>query len=188
MKDKTNLLIAILFGGLVILTVYRVRLITTVLPLNESTQTTAEWQIDTEFEVYGNGAIGVYPSLTPLKKCVRIDTFDITLREVGGGYLESIQENDSTNTDFKRICHDKPVSFGEIFNSPDNEIDSLVATYHWSDSTGNRPDVAINLLKRTSISLADPEKSTDVVILLYPILWMAIGVLILAKLTKLIKD
>jgi hypothetical protein len=187
MKDKTNKLIVILLGALIILTIYRGRFITVFVPVNDSKQFVSGWKLETEFEVYSNGAIGIYPRLSTVDDCGRIDTFHISLQEVGGGLLESLNANDQSKTG-GRICADRPASFGMIFNAPNGQIDSLVARFYWVDSAEVTSQTQIGLVKNTRFSLGDYEKSPDILILLYPILWIAFGVLILAKVTKLIKD
>jgi hypothetical protein len=194
MKDKTSLLIVILFGALVVLTVYRGRLLTYTVP-SATVRSDAAWRLYGEFEVYSDGDIGVYPYLSPLDECKRIDSLGIRLQSKNDSGLrfDPVQRNGSfsgedSDKGLKKICPGDSIGFSEIFEVPDDKVDSLVAIFIWKDSAGITSNTKIDLVKKTSFSLGGSEKSSDILILLYPILWMAFGVLILAKLTKLIKD
>jgi hypothetical protein len=194
MKDRTSLLIVILFGALVVITVYRGRLVTYTVP-SATVRSDPAWRLSAEFEVYGDGDIGIYPYLTPLDECKRFDFLGIKLQSKKDSQLRfnPVQRNDNYSDQnsvksHKKICPGDSISFAEIFEVPDDEVGSLTAIFIWKDSTGITSNSRVDLVKKTSFSLGGREKSSDVLILLYPILWMAFGVLILAKLTKLIKD
>jgi hypothetical protein len=194
MKDRTSLLIVILFGALVVLTVYRGRFVTYTVP-SATVRSAPAWRLSAEFEVYGDGDIGVYPYLAPLNECNRFDSLSVKLqsKKNSGLRFSPVRRNDTysdQNSDksHKKICPGDSISFPEIFEVPDDEADSLTVIFTWRDSAGTFPNTQIDLVKQTSFTLGGYEKSSDVLILLYPILWMAFGVLILAKLTKLIKD
>jgi hypothetical protein len=194
MKDKTSLLIVILFGALVVLTVYRGRIVTYTVP-SAIVRSDPAWRLSAEFEVYSDGDIGVYSYLSPLDECKRFDSLSIKLQSKNdsGFRFNPVQRNGKSSGEdwdksLKKICPGDSISFAEIFEVPDDEVDSLTAIFIWKDSTGITSTSRVDLVKKTSFSLGGYEKSSNVLILLYPILWMAFGVLILAKLTKLIKD
>jgi hypothetical protein len=194
MNDRTSLLIVILFGALVVLTVYRGRFVAYTVP-SATVQSGEGWRLSTEFEVYGDGDIGIFPYLSPLDECKRFDALSVKLQSKNDSGLRfnPVQRNgnysdQNSDKSRKKICPGDSISFSEIFEAPDDKIDSLTAIFVWKDSAGITSNTQIDLVEKTSFSLGDYEKSSDVLILLYPILWMAFGVLILAKLTKLIKD
>jgi hypothetical protein len=194
MKDRTLLLIVILFGALVVLTVYRGRIVTYTVP-SATVQSHPAWRLSAEFEVYGDGDIGIYPYLSPVDECKRLDSLSIKLQSKKNSGLrfnpvmkDGNYSDQNSDKSHKKICPGDSIGFYEIFEVPDDEVDSLTAIFIRKDSAGITSNTQIDLVKKTSFSLGGYDKSSDVLILLYPILWMAFGVLILAKLTKLIKD
>jgi hypothetical protein len=194
MKDRTSLLIVILFGALVVITVYRGRFVTYTVP-SATVQSHPAWRLSAEFEVYGNADIGIYPYLTPLDECKQFDSLSVKLQSKKDSRLRfnRLQRNDNYSDQnsvksHKKTCPGDSISFAEVFEVPDDKVDSLTVIFAWKDSAGTSSNTQIDLVKKTSFTLGGDEKSSDVLILLYPILWMAFGVLILAKLTKLIKD
>jgi hypothetical protein len=192
MKDRTTQLIVILLGALIILTVYRGRFVTYTIP-SVAVKSGTDWRLSTEFEVYGDGAIGVYSYLSPLRKCNRFDSTSISLqsRQNQAGDFRLMQFNKHLSNQkpevlLNEICPGDSMGLSYVFEVPKG-TDSLAAIFSWTDSTGISTNARIDLLRKTSFSFKRNDEP-DILILLYPILWMAFGVLILAKLTKLIKD
>jgi hypothetical protein len=188
LNDNINLLIVLLFASLAYITLFKGRWsdkvkLTDVYNTDQRIRLSKTTFIDPVYSIEANnGIFNVDGNFTFLNDSLSIDTLIITLTEINDkNSREKSQVAVSTNINGSRSA------IHQVFQNVSKGSQRFLVGFNFKESTGRRFKTTIDLKRTKNFELA-ARNERDLIIVLYPVLWIAFGVLVLVKITNLVRD
>ena len=187
LNDNINLLIVLLFGSLAFITVTKGRWSDKIKP--------ADVYNSSRIHLSKNTSIDPSYSIEPLDQTFTLEgTLDIVTDSISlDSLLISLTEIDDKNGSQNRQIAIKTEIQGshtpirETFNFKNPGSHRFIVAFSSRESSGDVLMASVELKKTKNFELS-ARNSSDIIIVLYPALWVAFGVLLLVKITNLIRD
>jgi hypothetical protein len=194
-KDNSIIGILLLAGVIIYITIYWGKWVHYLKPsINSRVFFSTNQFFEPGFDLYETESVAVFTTLGGLDSCYTMDSLQVNLSIAGRAddpiKTESVHiyNEGKTQATLKgtRICPGNKISIAQVFKLEGIPSSHFRVTYIFTDDKQNPLQRTIDLVVAKKFQIGSTNGSKFVMVL-YPILWIAFGVVLLAKITRLIK-
>jgi hypothetical protein len=187
LNDNINLLIVLLFASLAYITIFNGRWydkvkLTDVYNTDKRIRLSENTMVDPSYSIEsGRQEFTIDAEISILNDSLTIDSLVISLTEIGDeeGYK-------NVQVAVVRNIEEKSSAIHHTFSYENSGSHRFTVSFNSRESTGKLFRASIDLKKTKNFELT-ARNNSNIIIVLYPALWVAFGVLLLVKITNLVR-